>query len=348
MEKIFLVVPTNIELSPYVQLYCGFLDKENIKYEIIFWERKDATLSVPNSIVYKYPPKGFLGTLRGYYYFSRFCKNKIQHCDNCLIISFTLQMAFFMSDIFLSKKRHYVIDIRDYSKVIKFKWLFQLLFKKSMMNVISSRGFYNWLPTSNALICHNIPLNFFTDKFLPDIFTNHTVRILTIGQIRNYIANQYIISKLENHPQIDMIFSGDGIAKSELEAYVKAENITNVSFTGSYEKTMEQMIVANSDFMNIYLPDNLLSNFLMTNRFYLALLYKKPMIVSRNSEHAKYVSKYNLGIIVSDERDLYNDILDFKFQFNATIFNEACEMLISEIHKDMCLFENTLKKTIID
>ena len=53
----------------------------------------------------------------------------------------------------------------------------------------------------------------------------------------------------------------------------------------------------------------------MTNRFYLSLIFKKPMIVNKDSIQASFVKKYNLGIIISSEDNISERIMDYKNSF---------------------------------
>ena len=62
-----------------------------------------------------------------------------------------------------------------------------------------------------------------------------------------------------------------------LKKYEAKKMYNNVKFTGYYPKKEEFSIVDGCDFMNIILPDDTLSRYLISNRFYLSLLRRKSL-----------------------------------------------------------------------
>ena len=84
-----------------------------------------------------------------------------------------------------------------------------------------------------------------------------------------------------------------------LKKYEVKKIYNNVKFTGYYPKKEEFSIVDGCDFMNIILPDDTLSRYLISNRFYLSLLRRKPMIVSSGGIQAEYVKEYDDVVNIS-------------------------------------------------
>ena len=77
---------------------------------------------------------------------------------------------------------------------------------------------------------------------------------------------------------------------------------------------------------------------IMSNRFYLALIYKKPMIVTACSVQAALVSEYGLGVVTSDCENLDKEIKEYLSSFNYQAFCERCNELLAafvEEHREL-------------
>lgn len=345
---ILLILPANIENAPYIQLYIELFSRNCIDFEIAYWDR----LQLNKKYDYKTHPfihrvgNGLLQKLYFYKMFAKFVENEIKLNKYDFIVVFTIQNAFFLYK-FLKKiySNKYLIDIRDYSILLRFCRC-DNLFRKSKMNVISSIGFLKWLPKNTTYyVYHNLPCSRFPQK------VNHNfiekIKILTIGQLRDTSTNLWLISQLQNRNDIILQFSGHGDAKELLEHYVKENDIFNTIFTGSYNKEDEGLILKDADFMNIFLPNNLLSNTLMSNRFYLALLYRKPMIVNHSSEHAKYVLKYKLGIVVDSYDNIYDKIYGYIKCFDEVEFDAHCSYILEKVVHENVLLEEKILNALV-
>ena len=67
------------------------------------------------------------------------------------------------------------------------------------------------------------------------------------------------------------------------------------------------------------------------------------MIVNEESIHASFVKKYNLGLIVNSEDDIYERIIDYKASFDYKIFINGCNDIIKIIKNDIRVFQNEIK-----
>lgn len=103
----------------------------------------------------------------------------------------------------------------------------------------------------------------------------------------------------------------------------------------------------NVDFINILLPDTLSFNTPLSNRFYLSLIYRKPMIVNEESIQAKYVLKYKLGIVIKKGDNIYEKICEYVKTFDQNIFLWGCDTLLKEIKVDIDEFERVLIDALI-
>jgi hypothetical protein len=63
------------------------------------------------------------------------------------------------------------------------------------------------------------------------------------------------------------------------------------------------------------------------------------MIVNKESFHASYVKKYNLGIVIESGDDIFQKIEEYVSVFDFELFEKGCNELLNLIHKDIIYFE---------
>jgi hypothetical protein len=138
-----------------------------------------------------------------------------------------------------------------------------------------------------------------------------------------------------------MLFAGKGEASDSLKEYARSNNVGNVGFVGFYRKEEEASIVAGCDFVNIFFPDDVKHSAIMSNRFYLALVHKKPMIVTAGSVQARLVERYGLGVIVGNDcQGLDGAIRNYLRTYSHDEFCERCNTLLASFVEEYLAFEN--------
>ena len=93
--------------------------------------------------------------------------------------------------------------------------------------------------------------------------------------------------------------------------------------------------------MNILLPQTRVQQ-AMANRFYLAILNYKPVIVNAESIQAEYVRKYGLGIVWELGTSLKNAIEDYIARFDIEQFLDGRRKLCETLMKDVMQFNKML------
>ncbi len=312
--KVAIIILGNSWICPYVNIYKDLLEKFGVEYDVILWDRdgsdskgqigqceKGKICFDAGGVNFEKP----LFKMFAYAKYARFIKKTV--CANKydrLVVSGP-HLAILLSSFLKKKyKGRYILDYRDIS-VEQYPLLSRLYadaLSGSYGNVISSPGFKKYLPSQyNYLVSHNF--NIYKAKKALSSYSKHfsvgkPLKILTIGAIRNYDSNVRILQLLANNSSYKLHFVGSGEASPLLAEYAREKNITNVVFSGFYKKEDEEALVAECDFINIYFPDNIEHSSIMSNRFYLSLMYKKPMIVTAGSVQAALVKKYGLGIVL--------------------------------------------------
>lgn len=357
MRKVLLIGGASLNVSPYIYSYIEILEKNDIPYDYLYWNREDPEYNLPQNF-FPYNNKCSKRTLKykkisGTIGFYNYVKKHLKKNQYEFIIVFTIGVAILTQKLLSAYNDRIVIDIRDYSPICKIKAInivLRRVVNKSVFVAISSQGFKTWLPISNKyVVSHNTRKNLVVENLcaIDGCFSrNKNVKILTIGQIRDYIPNERLISQLAFFPNMMMIVAGYGNTEEQLREYVRQNKVQNVKFIGRYNKKDEEGIVRDCDIINILTGNDINSNSLMSNRFYLSVLYRKPMIVTQNTYQADVVKKYEIGIVVGNNDDLYSAIMNYCENFEWEKYNRGCENFLKDTLKDIIMFESKLMNVI--
>ena len=352
--KVALLLPAEPEKAPYIQYYIDVFKEKGIEYDVISWNRSgNNTKVLERLIMYEAPSPDTLSNIkkvRGFWGFKQFVEKTVRQKQYDRLVVHTIMLAVFMSSFL---KRYYggkyILDIRDECSLYGImKLRLPVLLKYSFCNVISSWGFKTWLPEAEYVISHNIGFRWKEKMNMPapDSFFHHQpLDILTIGQIRHFDGNRVLIDELGNRGNMKMHFAGDGVDVPRLVEYCKEKKINNVAFSGRYLKENEDDIVSTSDFVNILLPQTRVQQ-AMANRFYLAILNYKPVIVNAESIQVEYVKKYGLGIIWEQGTILRECIHEYILNFNRVSFCKGRHLFFHELLLDIEKFETLVMKFI--
>ena len=352
--KVALIVPAEPEKAPYIQYYIDVFKEKGVEYDVIAWNRSGNNLGLlEHLIMYNEPSSDTLSNIkkiRGFCGFKKFVEYTVrQNQYDCLVVH-TITLAVFISSFL---KRYYtgkyILDIRDECALYGImKLRLPMLLKHSYCNVISSWGFKTWLPKADYVISHNIGFHWREKIDMPtpvSFFPSRPLNILTIGQIRHFDGNRILIDELGNDEGFIIHFAGAGVDAPRLEEYCRSKEINNVTFSGRYLKENEDNIAKTCDFVNILLPQTRVQ-YAMANRFYLAILNYKPVIVNAESIQAEYIRKYHLGIIWKSGTSLRNSINDYIKQFEIEEFLNARKKIIAALTNDIDKFNDRLNNLI--
>lgn len=363
--KVLLIIGSMPNKAPYLNHYIELFKVNHIVFDVICWNRNsDKDIVLPeNYILYNKPSdirSPFWKKFFDLYYYALFIKKRCKSNNYNLIVVFTIAECIFLQS-YLKKKyeNRYIFDIRDYSPLMKiayFRKITEKMIAHSSFTVISSKGFLNWLPQKDNcryVITHNID-----EKSLKELNKlrqienpskpcqtnpqNRPIHILTIGQLRDFESNSSLIRILHNNPNYMIYFSGSGIAEKQLKEFSNKLKAENVVFTGYYRKEEEAEIVEKSDMINILFNHNINSNSLMSNRFYLSVIHRKPMIVRSDTFQAELVQLYKLGVVVNKEDDLICNIENFWRTYDFNIYNQECSRFLNMVIEDINNFDNKM------
>lgn len=348
--KIALVLPNNVWFCPYAAIYSKLLDKLQIEYDIISWNRLGKE---ENAIQYNVNPntRNPIKLLLAYYKFATFVKKTIKKNGYDRLIVFTPQSAIFLS-AFLKKefKGKYIFDYRDLSLEQKFyfKSPFLQVLKNSYANVISSPGFKKYLPEGfDYILSHNLDVDVVKESINKNItiaLDNKNIDVLTIGGIRDYESNVQVIENLANVDGFSVRFVGKGPSAEALQKVALSLNAKNVLFEGYYPKEKEKDYVEDSTFLNIYYPRKASHDTALSNRFYNSLIYAKPMITTAHTTQGDYAEAYQVGVALKNCENLPTVLKDYLQNLDISLYQENREKLLRSFLLDYDKWESVVKQ----
>lgn len=348
-NNILIIVGGMVARMPHVDLYIKILDKNSVNYDIVEWNRnEDSVIPLANRFVYEKKINDlapFYVKLVEIYKFSRYVRKVMKKKRYDKIITFTIADSLYIIPYLVRKfKNNYIFDIRDYSPLCRvplFNQILRVFINNSYATCISSPGFKKWLPKNcHYTISHNIDTSLIKNEFECTLQSKYdNIKILTIGRLRDYESNKFLIKELSNVDKIKLEFVGDGTARPFLEDYCKKNKISSVYFHGFYNKRDESSFYEKCDMVNICLTRNKLSDYLMSNRFYLSVIHRKPMIVNEGSYQAVICKKYGLGVVIDYNKNFVEQLNDYVEKFNKFEYEKNRRRFISEVLYEQKEFE---------
>lgn len=344
--KLALLLPSNIWFCPYIKIYTNILKQYEVNYDVISWNRDGTENSSGLTFNEIANHTTILSKLIQYLRYVRHVKNILKRNNYDKIIVFGPQLGIFLQKYLESNyKNKYIFDYRDLSidQLLVFKKRFSNLLNNSFANIISSPGFKNYLPDKfSYIISHNLNIDLAKKsvaKKYNDFNKKEPLTILTIGGIRDYISNIKIVDALANKSNFIVRFVGKGNAVSDISNYIKLKNIKNVELEGYYDKKDEGRIIEKSSFLNIFYPEKISHSSALSNRFYNGLIYRKPLIVTKNSIQGDLVEQYNLGLSLENCDKLELQIYSFLNENNFSDFDARCNQLLIRFIDDYEIFQ---------
>lgn len=162
-----------------------------------------------------------------------------------------------------------------------------------------------------------------------------------IGKIRYFDVVKNFINAYKD---LDVIlnFYGDGSDYEKLKEYLKDNNVKNVNLYGRYKYSEVPRFYNTADLiLSAYPNDNLNVKYAIPNKFFEAMYFGKPIIVSRGTKLGEIVSENGLGFIVDCNN--INNIQDIIFQIyqNRDIVYNIEKNIAKYKEKESVLWDTT-------
>lgn len=342
--RIALICPSNLIYMPYVRNYEKILQEVDVNYDIINWDRFNIE-DQDNINIYKDLKVGHQRNFFDYYKYNKFLIKTLKSTQYDKIIVFGLQLTFFLKKLLIKEyKKKYIIDIRDYNRIIKF-FNIQKIINNSSFCVISSPGYKNWLPINGEYITnHNTSIDSLDEVHKVNPFIqNDKINIAYIGAIRDYQINIDFINSLKNNNQFNLNFHGEGTINNDIQKYIDTNNINNVFLTGRYQREEEEGYYVKNDLINVLRNNDGINNkTALPNRLYNSIMYGKPILAYKGTYLAELIDQFNLGMVINSFYDIDSKIIDFFNSFNPSEFEKSRQIFLNNVIKENQQFKDML------
>lgn len=327
MTQVLLLGFGKIAYMPYMNFYLDTLKEENVRFELIYWDRdgkQDAEL--PDRISKSYKFEAYLEEQlpfkRKLKYFSKYRKFALnvlkQNTYDRIIVLHTTPGLTLLDYLIRKYKGRYLLDFRDvsYEYISTYRKLVGMLSKSSALTFVSSNAFRKFLPPGeNIFTIHNYVEDSLNHKMIRNQLARErqVLRVSYWGLVRQVDVNKKIMNALGNDSRFELHYYGRmQQAGREMEEYAKIENYNNVYFHGPYMPVERYEFAKKTDLIhNIYDCGHTTGN-AMGNKYYDGIIFGIPQLCTRGSEMAKLVDEKKLGFIIDvDDPMLANNVWDY-------------------------------------
>lgn len=345
--SIYFVCPSNTRFMPYLSYYDSALP-ESLEKQYIIWDRFCDEYDTADKIIYRDKLQGHQRGVLSYIKYMLFLYPKLFKLtskDKKLII-FGFQNTFFLTPYLFFTKASFVIDIRDYHYL--FKIIPNRVFEKASFVAVSSPAYVRLFKDSvNNVMCHNL----YDYKVKPEADVKHffkePINISYMGAIRDLNSQKKIIDSFANDSNSLVSFHGVGDIVPELKNYVYEHGITNVKFTGRYEKKEESSFYKAASIINMLRDSSSYNDRVaLPNRLYSAAFFYRPSLCYEGTALADIIKEYSLGLCIDPKKDLKRSVTEYLTNFSFSSFKDGCNRFLEKVRKDQKLFESQLDKFI--
>lgn len=350
----------DLKYCPYLSKYTESLEKNNIEFEVLYWNREASNNKVPENYI-SYIKKSKLNKsqqakFKDFIGYKLWLNRKLKETkyDKLIILSTLTGMLTF--EFLLKKyKNKYIFDIRDYSYEHNkaFYFIEKKLIQNSYFTCISSKGFENFLPQEqNYLIVHN-----FNSKDIQNEGNfvkkskEEKLNLVWMGAVRYFDHQKKIIDKLGNDPRFNLIYHGSGADLEKYMEYIKYNGFRNIVFTGEYSNEQKYKLIAEADILNnSYMTTKVMEvKYAISNKYYDGLIYKVPQLVETDTYKGQKVQINNLGISIDPEDiDFANKLFDYYHNIDEKKFNIKCDSEINKILEEDKLYNQEVNNFFMD
>ena len=339
MVGIIIAVP--VALSPFMKKYIEAMEKKNVPYEVIEWNRYGACSEEDERHHTYFVPTGRYSGLASkilpFFKFRRFAKKIIKEKKYDKLIILTTQTAFILFDVLIGKKYRYkyFFDYRDtsYEYIGIYRRFVNKVILNSYATCISSYGFKKYLTDKKELIiAHNFQKQYYGSRVMHCAQRAGKEKLIIgyIGYLREYEYLKNFIDAFGNDKRFEFHIHGSGDCEQQLKEY--AEKYNNVIVFGGYKEAEKMDIVDTFDMICYNYPCSFVNYPAMANKFYDGMIRKKPMFGNLDTFSGELIKKYGLGISLPEsDNEITDKIYEYFLSFDKEKFEKNCEDFLLKV-----------------
>lgn len=337
--KVLFLTADNVYLTPYLNTYLEILKSKKMDYHVIYWDKNEnEELNNPKYTRFSYRKGKYrlFDKINGYRNFKNTIERILTSQRFDYVICLQSVVAVLINNTLVNYyKKKYIVDIRDYS--FEWCWLYRYIEKclidNSLLNIISSPGYKNFLPLGEYYVLHNIPNDISIYKSQSRKCKDKIV-ISYIGLVRFMEQNKKIINFFANDNRFELRFIGTNAMM--LEQYCKENGISNVALSDTFSPDKISDIYNETDIvMNLYGNNTPLLDYAISNKLYFSAIFRKPILVCKDTCMEALSVGYGFGYSMKLEDFRERDNL-YKYikNLNVDSFNVNCSKFLNDVCKE--------------
>jgi len=348
----------NIEYCPYLKKYEQILQKDSIKYEVLFWNRNASSKKYPANYIFFNLNSGLSKSrflkLFDFISFRNWLIDTIKNKRYTKLILLSTLSGIIIQQLINKKYQNkYIFDIRDYSyeNIKLYKKIEDRLIKNSFFTCISSEGFKNFLPKNNSyLTVHNFNCEDLKyHKEFKKKSTGSKLNLVFIGAMRYFNHQSKIIDKLKNNDKFNLIYHGSGAELHKYKKYCEKSSIANIVFTGQYDNSGKYNLLKDADILNNSYDINKFMEvrYLISNKYYDGIIFGIPQLVEPKTYKCEKVEKNYLGIGIDiNDSQFADELYEYYFSIDEEKLNQNCYTELKIVVQEDAHYTEMIKKFI--
>ena len=276
-----IIAANNIRYSPYIFFYTELLKSNQINYELIIPQRNDLQDSFDGTL-HVLPWDKKQKTLINYALYAKAVTKVIrQRKYDALIVLTSVNAAYLGLWLKAHYAGRYIVDIRDYTheNIYPYFVMQSIAVRNSLMNVISSRKFTDFLPKASYHVCHNYNK---ADAQTVKAWMQKAEGTITIGYVGalSYASQcKALMDLVAKDPRFQLEFYGSGPEEAVLQEYARTLSSSSIHFHGAYVPSEKGNIIRSVDILfNAYGNGIPLLDCALSNKLYDTFIYRKPIL----------------------------------------------------------------------
>lgn len=336
-----IIAFNNIKYCPYISPYTHLLDKMNVKYNIVYFDRDGV-----NEKNEKLIPVGWNKGKSKIQNFISFSKNArkiiIQNKYDKLIVLTTVPGVLLLPVLSHNYRRNYIIDIRDYTleKFCVFRYLEKRLIKNAAVRVISAPGFKRFLPVDDYVLCHNTTYDFTKKRSSSNM--GQPIVIGYVGTITYANQCKLLIDLVKKDSRFCFYFFGNDISGNQITQSIIDAHSDRIKSFGAYDPNDKVSIIESVDILfNAYGNNSEKLLYAISNKFYDSIYFMKPVITSPNTEMSTLLEGFSYDI--DKDTESLDGLYSWYHNIDYEKMNELINVWSERITKEQTEFEDAIK-----
>lgn len=354
--RIAVLLYQNMRHAPFLKFYERvFHEMKDVEYDVIYLDRHPELKEprdehhIPISWIGHDDHNVFAKFLTCGTYPARVRKKlKAEKYDFAFVLT-TMPGVLLSNYLIHNYSGKYLFDIRDYTKEY-IKAYFKVetkVVRNAAINVISSPDYVRFLPAADYHVCHN--LNLLETESERISFEKSPSERLVIAYVGNIQYADYclrLIKLVEEDERFEFHFYGSECGDLKITNYVKGLGNLRISMKGRFKPEEKKAIFTQSDLIfNCYGNDNNIVKYAISNKYYDAAYFRRPLIVSPNTTMSRLGGRFAFPIDLAKAGSL-DDLYKWYRDIDSTAFEQYCASIINTAQTDNSELEKLVRDKI--